>query len=113
PFAALALGPTAAPIRNQIDRPLQIESLGAAVLLVVHHLGHSSLQNVGGYGSNNLAGDAVHLTQLVTTSMEILAVFATWALFSRGPATKERLVRYCAAAVAAYIAFGKVFSPQY
>jgi hypothetical protein len=40
-------------------------------------------------------------------------VVALWVAFARGPATGERLVRYAAACVAAFIAFGKVLSPQF
>jgi Mannosyltransferase (PIG-M) len=113
PFAALALGPTAAPIRDQLDRPLQIESLGAAVLLVVHHLAHTSLQFNTRYGSQNIAGSTAHAVQLATTAVEVVAVALAWVLFARGPATRERLVAYAAAAVAAFVAFGKVLSPQF
>jgi hypothetical protein len=40
-------------------------------------------------------------------------VIAVWIAFARGPITRERFVRYVAAAVCAFVAFDKVLSPQY
>jgi hypothetical protein len=45
--------------------------------------------------------------------VQALVVVALWIAFARGPATKERLIRYSATCVAAFIAFGKVLSPQF
>ena len=38
---------------------------------------------------------------------------ALWIAFARGPATSGRFLRYDAAVVCAFIAFGKVLSPQF
>jgi hypothetical protein len=49
----------------------------------------------------------------VQTILQAGALIATWVWFARGPATRERLVRAAAAAVCAFVAFGKVLSPQF
>ena len=41
------------------------------------------------------------------------ALVALWIAFARGPATRERLIRYAAACICAFVAFDKVLSPQY
>jgi hypothetical protein len=110
PFAVLSPGGLAVPFRDQLARPLQLESIGSAILLTVHH-GAMHLETT--YGSQNLTGSGAHLAAVLTTVLEIAALAAVWIVFARGPATGERLVRYAAAAAAAFLAFGKVFSPQY
>ena len=40
-------------------------------------------------------------------------LLALWIAFARGPATRRRFLRYTAASVCAFIAFGKVLSPQF
>ncbi len=59
--------------------------------------------------------DSLHPDTLaaIQSVVQALVVIALWVAFARGPATPERLVRYSAAAVAAFIAFGKVLSPQF
>ena len=42
-----------------------------------------------------------------------IVLVAIWILFARGEASDERFVAHAAGAVAALIAFGKVFSPQF
>jgi hypothetical protein len=49
----------------------------------------------------------------VSSGLLVAAVLAIWAVAIRGPATPERLVRYAAASLVAFVAFGKVLSPQF
>jgi hypothetical protein len=113
PFAVLSPAGLQASFHAQIARPLQLESLGGAVLIALHHVAGTSLHVVTTYGSQNLEGTGAHAAELATTVAGVLALAAVWALFARGPADGERLVVHAAAAVAATLAFGKVFSPQF
>ena len=67
----------------QASRPLQIESLGAAILTTFGHPGvittHGS-QNIAGHGAVGAVSAAVGATVVV----------ALWLAFARGPATRAR-----------------------
>jgi len=97
----------------QLGRPLQLESLGAAILLAVHHWAGTPLQLVNSFGSQNVTGPGTHVAAAVTTVLGIAALLFVWLQFARGALVGERLVTSCAASVAALLAFGKVFSPQF
>ncbi len=45
--------------------------------------------------------------------LQIAALLAIWALYARSRGGREELVRACAAAAVAFVALGKVFSPQF
>ncbi len=113
PFLVLAPHGVWEAIRRQTDRPLQIESLGAAVLLVAHAVGGLGVTMRPGHGSQNLAGSLPDTLAAVQTVMQLVAVAAVWVWFARGSADRERLVRAAAAAVCAFVALGKVLSPQF
>jgi hypothetical protein len=113
PFAVLAPGGIAHSFHAQLARPLQLESLGAAVLIAVHHFAGTTLHVTSSFGSQNVTGPGAHAAELVTTIAGVLALAAVWVLFARGSATRGRLAAHSAAAVAALLAFGKVFSPQF
>jgi hypothetical protein len=100
-------------VTTQTSRPLQIESLGAGVLLVAHAVGGLGITMQSGHGSQNLAGSGPDALAAVQTVLQAAALIVTWVWFARGPATRERLVRASAAAVCAFVAFGKVLSPQF
>jgi hypothetical protein len=113
PFAVLAPGGVGHSFHSQLARPLQLESLGSAILIAVHRVAGTTLHVTGSFGSQNLTGPGAHAVELVTTIAGLIALVAVWALFARGPATGARLATHSAAAVAALLAFGKVFSPQF
>jgi hypothetical protein len=100
-------------VTTQTNRPLQIESLGAGILLVAHAVSGLEITMRPSHGSDNLVGDRADVLAVIQVFLQVAAVVATWVWFARGPATRERLVRASAAAVCAFVAFGKVLSPQF
>jgi len=113
PFAVIAPGGVGHSFHAQLARPLQIESLGSAVLIAAHYVAGTTVHVTDSFGSQNVAGSGAHAVELVTTIAGLLSLVAVWILFARGPATAARLAVHSAAAIAALLAFGKVFSPQF
>jgi len=113
PFLIVSPHGVWASLSGQAGRPLQIESLGAALLLAAHQAWGLGLAMGVSHGSNNLVGSAPHALAVAQALLQPLVVVALWIAFARGPADRERLLRTCAACVCAFIAFGKVLSPQY
>jgi Glycosyltransferase family 87 len=113
PFAVVAPDGLAESVSRQAGRPLQIESLGAALLLVGHRLNLYEPTVVSSFGSQNLAGTLPDALGSMLTGLQVVTVVAVWILFARGAATPARLFVASAAAVTAFVAFGKVLSPQF
>lgn len=113
PFVVLSPGGVGHSFHAQLSRPLQIESLGGAILIAIHHATGSSLSVVNSFGSQNLSGTGVHAVELATTIVGLAALLAVWLMFITAAPTREQLIASCAAVVAALVAFGKVFSPQF
>jgi predicted membrane-bound dolichyl-phosphate-mannose-protein mannosyltransferase len=114
PFAALAPSGVLDAVVRQVNRPLQIESLGAAALFVAHAVVGLPVQVVSNFGSQNLAG-ALPDTLAILESLALgILLIATWTWYvQRGAPDREVFLRCAAVSVAAYIALGKVLSPQY
>jgi uncharacterized membrane protein len=106
PFAIVAPHGLWDSLRGQASRPLQIESLGASFFTA---FGHPAV--ISSHGSQNVAGHGGIATLFAL--LQIAVLLALWIAFARAPVTGDRLVRYSAAAVCAFIAFGKVLSPQF
>ena len=113
PFALIAPDGVASSLGRQLSRPLQIESLGAAALLASHQLFGTDVAMHSSHGSQNLDGAAADVVAVVLSVVQVAALAALWVSFARGPATAERLARYAAAVLVAFVALGKVLSPQF
>jgi hypothetical protein len=114
PFAVVAFGGLGNSFYVQSTRPLQIESLGASILLVVDQLGLYDAQFFGGKANSidlygTLPSAVSVLTSLLGAAAILLVVWRYW----RWRDALERFVAAFTAAVAAYVVFFKVLSPQY
>jgi hypothetical protein len=110
PFLALSPDGLAASVSRQLGRPLQIESLASGFLLVAHHVAGVDLEMRSSHGSQNLSGSGPAAAAVVLSLAQIAALAWIW---SRRPATLDELLRWSAAAVVAFVALGKVVSPQF
>jgi len=113
PFLALAPHGVGESIARQTTRPLQLESLGSALLLAAHHAGGLGLTVESSHGSQNLVGSLPDAFGAASSALLAVALVGIWVAAARGPATPERLVRWSAASVTAFAALGKVLSPQF
>jgi hypothetical protein len=113
PFALLGPGGIRFAFDRQAGRALQIESIGSSALLVLHAAGTYTPRVAFGRGSWNLSGGLPDALTALQTVLQVTAVLLVWWLYLRGPRTRERLLTAAAAAVAAWISFGKVLSPQF
>ena len=114
PFVLASPAGVARSVWRQADRPLQIESLGSGILLALHHAAGMPLGWASGAGSQNLTGTVSAVTAGLTTLALVAALLLVWLRFARGDVeSDERFVRYAAAAIVAFVALGKVLSPQF
>ena len=114
PFVVLSPGGVWDSLSVQLSRPLQVESLGASLLLVGHHVFGFGLAGETSHGSQNVAGSAAGVLAVATTASAgrrarlDLDVVRPWPWrrarrwFVRPPR------RLCA-----FVALGKVLSPQF
>ena len=97
-----------------VRRPLQSESLGASILFASHRLGlytPTAYYSVG--NSWDLAGPAAKAVAIVSSLAETTALIAVWLCFARSRRGSQELLLGVAAAVVAFVTFGKIFSTQY
>ena len=116
PFALLGWDGLVESVRAQAGRGLQIESLGAAILLAAHRLGLYDAEVVRGSTAaltRDLDGAVPDALALATSLAQLAAVAAVVVLFLRGRSSGERLTLATAATLAGFLAFARFVSPQY
>jgi hypothetical protein len=116
PFAILSPGGLWESFHSQSARGLQIESLGASVLLAGDQLGlyaATVVQGATGAATRDLGGSLPDTLATITTLLQAAAVATVWWLFARGSRGPERLVLASAAAVTGFLVFNRFISPQY
>jgi uncharacterized membrane protein len=113
PFAIAAPHGISWALHRQLGRPLQVESLGAVFFGAAHLIAGVHLHVVKSAGSDNLVGSGPHLASTISGVLTFLAPLAVYVLYARSEGTRRQLAVASVAAVTGYIAFSKVFSPQY
>ena len=83
PFVILSPGGVAHSFHAQFARPLQLESLGASLLITWHHVIGTPLFVESSYGSQNLIGPGTHAMAIVTSVVGVLALAAIYVAFAR------------------------------
>src|SRR4030095_15125291 len=116
PFAILSPGGLWDSFHSQSARGLQIESLGASLLLAAHRLGvydATVVYGATGAATRDLAGSLPDALAPITSLLQAVAVAAVWWLFWRGFRSPDRLVLASCAAVTGFLVFNRFVSPQY
>jgi hypothetical protein len=113
PFVVLSPSGVWHSVSVQLGRPLQIESLGSALMLAAHQVFGVGVTEESSHGSQNLAGDGADALAVVTTIVQVAVLAWIWVTYAWGRGGAEELVRASAAALCAFVALGKVLSPQF
>jgi uncharacterized membrane protein len=113
-FAALGPGGVWASLDVHLRRGLQKESLGSALLYVLDQLGLYKAHIVEGTSNwTELTGTAGDTLATISSLCQIAACATVAAIALRRRADARTVLYAASAAVAGFVAFGKVFSPQY
>jgi hypothetical protein len=109
PFAIVGPGGLRFSYWDQLKRGLEVESLGGAVLLVLDKLGLRHTELVARL-STDVGGSLASAVATITSLVSLAAILAVAWIYHR---RRGNTLVAAGAAVLGFVAFGKVFSPQY
>jgi hypothetical protein len=99
---------------TQAQRQLEVESIGGSLILAADRVGLYDARVVWGPpGSIDVAGALADGVAMFSVVLQLAAVCMVAVLYLQGEERDGRLVAAFATAVAAFVLFGKVLSPQY
>jgi uncharacterized membrane protein len=114
PFLVIAPGGLRYSFYTQLIRKLQLESLGASLLLAAHRVGVYTATIVPGKpGSIDLDGITPDIVGAVSSVILLAAVAVVVFFYVKATESPELLVAGFAASITAFVVFSKVISPQY
>jgi len=114
PFLAVAPSAAIEGVTRQLERPLEVESLGASVVLLADWLGLGNVAIVGSFGSTNVEGGGAGTVELLSSLVALALVLLVWVRFARRAEPEpDALVHASAASIAVLLAFAKVLSAQF
>jgi uncharacterized membrane protein len=111
PFVLLSAGGVRYSLSVQLFRSLEIESIGGSLYVAIHRAFGIPLAKQTSY--YDFGSHSAHTIGLVSDALGLAIIGALWIAYGLTHASPASLVRYTAAAVTAFVAFGKVLSPQY
>jgi hypothetical protein len=112
-FFGVAPDGVLAAVTRAFQRDLQVESIGASLIFVLHLVAGVRVSTFNDSESLNLASGFSAAAGSVQTIVLAALLVVAFAAFARHRTTLERLLLAVAAALVAYVAVGRVLSPQY
>ncbi len=106
-------------ISYHLDRPLQLESIGAAYLMTLRIMAGVPLAVESSFGSQGLSGDGPQyvsfISSVILVALIALIAWSTWRLLQTNSASTDSAVFVAgiAATCIALLVAGKVLSPQF
>lgn len=113
PFAVLGPGGLKFSLQTQLQRGLQLESLGASLLVTVHHLGAYRPSYTPNLAYAQLAGPLASSVATLSTIVMVAAILVAAWLYRRSNGDETWFVLAAATTIVGIVTFAKALSPQY